>query len=172
MEKGMEEQEKPGQPHRWAPGFCPNPKGRPKGAKNKPVDVSKEVLLVAQQLASSGLSAKELLDQESPRITASLLAHALYDPDKKIRVKCLGICIDKVVPSLKNLNVRDEGFRRLHELTDRELVSLGMELARGKQVTGRDVSGKRLKGNGPEPALIEGSTVQGDPGENSDQGEK
>jgi hypothetical protein len=110
---------------RWKPGQSGNPGGRPKGSGK----IQRKIQREAEQAAMIRLAtdARQLLQDNSLEITAEILAIALKKEDKpsQVKVKCLLACFERIVPSLKVVEVKgDEVGRKPHELTDAEIIEM------------------------------------------------
>lgn len=128
--------------HRWKKGQSGNPAGRPPGT-GKQALIRKEV---ERQIEDMGVSrrASELLRQNSEAVTQEVLRIALA-PEKETvttkeengatvitvtrrpgdsKIRCLIAVLERLVPSLKSVEVKDQGPRTADQMSDQEIIDL------------------------------------------------
>jgi hypothetical protein len=129
-------------PYHWQKGQSGNPKGRPKGTGKKAL-IQKAKQEAVREMGIS-IRAGALLVENSEAVTAEILRIALQPDQERVttkkedgqevtviyqrpsepKVRCLIACLERLVPALKSVEVKDRNPSDPKDMTDEEIVSL------------------------------------------------
>ena len=126
--------------HKWKKGQSGNPKGRPKGTTklNKLIDIK------IREAAKLELSSKprSYLQGKAESITREIVKIALSDAEEfpikdrsgniigverkygKGKLKCLIACFDRIIPTLKVVDIPKVDDKNVTEMTDEEIIGM------------------------------------------------
>ena len=148
----------------FQPGQSGNPKGKPTGKEM----VTREIqhrLKKAEDLQTATTALYALRRNSLPIIT-EIMAIAL-EPSRKVvsksrktgettvryehsqaKLKALGMCVERIIPVLKVVEMQDGDTRAPHELTDQEIIQLMQKMANmaGNEIELTPDTGDRLDG--------------------------
>jgi hypothetical protein len=129
-------------PQQWKPGQSGNPAGRPPGTGKK--QLMKQAQVQAARELGISHQAASLLRENSPQITEEILRIALA-PDKETvkrkvvdgqeivtvtvrpgdaKIRCLLACLDRLLPALKSVEVKDRDTNDPKDMSDSEIIDL------------------------------------------------
>jgi hypothetical protein len=129
-------------PYHWQKGQSGNPKGRPKGTGKKAlIERAKQ-----EAVKEMGISVRAgaLLMENSEKVTAEILRIALQPDQERVttkkegsqevtviyqrppeaKIRCLIACLERLVPALKSVEVKDRNPGDPKDLSDAEIVEL------------------------------------------------
>ena len=126
--------------HRWKKGQSGNPSGRAKGFTKAELAVEAKVQEAAQ--LHLACDAKKMLNRNAGKITQEVLKIALLPADRveavdkktgvktvtmvygQAKVKCLLACFERIIPSLKVVEIKEDGPMEARAMSDDQIVEL------------------------------------------------